>query len=183
MVDTNEQSVHFILDKVGRSSTPDVPTSPFGLTLGQLIGDAAFAKKHGTVLFLGGNDLRGFLNERVETRPAVPGLLGEQSDDARFSHLIIDTAAFAAGPWLGSDSGAFRELSEEIFEAGRVFRATGRIVILLRRPDFSPGEAFARIESTATCTFDNIPGIDFEEGARQSKLWISLQDFVKSQKG
>jgi len=177
MIESCYQTAREILSKVGRSATPKVSESLFGISHGELIGDGMFATNHGSVLGVCHSDLSGFLADENSFRFGTPGLLREQAEDTRFSHLLIDVGAFRAGPWIGADSGAYPNLSEEIFDAGRIFRASGRIVILLRRPSYVPGIAYPRIESTSTCLFNEIPEVDLEEGATQSSVWRMLHQF------
>lgn len=160
-----------VLHRIGRASTPDVPTSPFGVTLGQLLGLPAQVD-HGAVVIGPPRTV-----EAVETAvPILVGLPGALCDQVRVEGvdaLIIDWSAFSNGPWLGANSHAAHALSEEIFEAGRILRSAGALVYGLP-PALVESSTDARLLSTCTVNIREIPTADLEERAPQSPLWEAL---------
>lgn len=163
---------------LGRASTPTVPSSSFGITNLSVIGKAATAPEKNSALVVGGRELLSQWPQYLPYRAAVPGLAQEQAEDENFSAMVIEVSAFSEGLWLGADSGSYLTMSEEIFEAGRKFRATGRSVILLNSGSHTLGTAFPRIESTSTINLSEVPPEDLEEGAAQSSLWNFLVSFL-----
>lgn len=161
-----------VLATVGRASTPPVKPSSFGITRGALIGlDEHQAHAHAVVV--GAHDLLTELPAGVEAVCGVPGLLLEQVRLPRVRTLVIDWRAFTAGPWLGANTHAALSLTEELFEAGRIMRASGRQVIGIPvRPFLGSGDA--RILSTCTVDMTKVPAVDLEEGAPQGALWTAL---------
>lgn len=172
-----ESNLDAILAAVGRVSTPKVPTNPFGLTRGALLG---VPDTHAgvTAVVVGGQDLVRRVAAVTPAVQAVPGALPEQVDVPSVTTLVIDWEAFRAGPWLGANTHAAAGLKEEIFEAGRRMRATGRLVLGLPvRPLVATGDA--RLLSTCTQDLTRIPDVDLEEGAPSSPLWEVLTDTLR----
>lgn len=161
-----------VLATVGRASTPPVKPSPFGITRGALIGIAEHQAGAHTVV-VGAHDLLPELPRSAEPVRGVPGLLREQMRLPLVSTLVIDWRAFSAGPWLGANTHAALGLTEELFDAGRILRASGRQVIgIPARPLLGSGDA--RILSTCTVDMTRVPAVDLEEGAPHSALWTAL---------
>lgn len=160
-----------VLHRIGRASTPDVPASPFGVTLGQLLGLPAQAD-HGAVV-IGSPRTVEAVETAVPTLVGLPGALRDQVDVAGVDALVIEWSAFSGGPWLGANSHAAHALSEEIFEAGRILRSAGALVYGLP-PALVESSTDARLLSTCTVNLREIPAVDLEERAPQSPLWEAL---------
>lgn len=167
-----ESNLDTVLAALGRASTPPVKDSPFGITRGGLMGLAG-AQGHARTVVVGSSPL---LKQIQQVSPAVaglPGVLVEQVDLELVDTLVIDWDAFLAGPWLAANTHAAFALMEEIFEAGRRMRATGRLVLgLPRQPLLASGDA--RLLSTCTVDVSAVPLVDLEEGAPQTPLWDVL---------
>ncbi|WP_237200110.1 hypothetical protein [Rothia nasimurium] len=168
-----------VLNRLGRSSTPAVPETPFGITLGQLIGTQV--QTNGTVLIIGTSELFRFLSSRnIQCTLAIPGTTAEQAADTNVVSLLIEADSFYKGAWLGADNGTSSFLVEEIFEAGRLLRARGGLVYLIPSKRHRRGPAYLKIESTTTTNLDEIPEIDLEEQAPQSIFWKSILEYLDS---
>lgn len=171
-----ESNLDTVLAALGRASTPPVKDSPFGITRGGLMGLAG-AQGHARTVVVGSSPL---LKQIQQVSPAVaglPGVLVEQVDLELVDTLVIDWDAFRQGPWLASNTHAAVSLKEEIFEAGRRMRATGRLVLGLPvHPLTATGDA--RLLSTCTVDLTAVPAADLEEQAPQSAVWQVLMDTV-----
>ena len=172
-----------LLESLGRSSTPPVKKNAFGLDFGNFLGPAMFPSSPNASLVIGTPALFDAWPSDNEAICGVPGLIAEQAANTQFSRLIIDAEAFYTGPWMGADSGGQRHLAEEIFEAGRIFRATGRSVFYLSCPVHGPEFDNAYIRSTSTVDLGDVPEVDLEEGAPQSSLWDYLRAVVDARYG
>lgn len=158
-----------VLTLIGRASTPPVPETPFGISRGALM-DLPATHADTRVVSVAEPVLTRRLQERIPTRAGVPGLLTEQVSLPEVSTLVIDWAAFAGGPWLGANTHSASSLIEEIFEAGRIMRATGRLVLgLPLRPLTATGDA--RLMSTCTVDMTAVPADDLQEGAPLTEAW------------
>lgn len=160
-----------VLHRIGRASTPDVPSSPFGVTLGQLLGLPARVD-HGAVV-IGSQRTVEAVESAVPTMVGLPGALRDQVSVSGVNALVIDWSAFSSGPWLGANSHAAHALSEEVFEAGRILRSAGALVCGLP-PSLVESSTDARLLSTCTVNIREIPAADLEERAPQSPLWEAL---------
>lgn len=172
-----------LLELLGRSSTPPVKKNSFGLSFSDFLGERMFPMSKNSTLLVASLPI---LDEWPEESPfvlGVPGLLAEQASHKSFSRLVIDEAAFNSGPWLGADSGAQHHLAGELFEAGRIFRASGRAVLFVPSPSEGPKFDSAYLRSTCTGDFSEIPTEDLEEGAPQSNLWSFLSLLVEKRYG
>lgn len=172
-----------LLESLGRASTPPVKRNNFGLDFGDFLGPAMFPKGPNSSLVVGAPGLFTSWPSDNEAVCGVPGLIKEQANHTNFSRLIIDAEAFYTGPWIGADSGGQRHLAEEIFEAGRIFRASGRSVFYLSSPHHGPEFDNAYVRSTSTVDLGNVPEEDLEEGAPQSSLWEYLRSVVEERYG
>ncbi|MEJ5998046.1 hypothetical protein [Corynebacterium sp. H130] len=176
-----ESNISSVLANLGRASTPTVKQSKFGITLGQLIPLNQEQLTQGRYLVVGSNSFWDFVGERADFVPGTPGLLAELAGERQFDALIIETGAFDEGQWLGADNGVARALAEELFEAGRVMRATGRNVFMVRDKNHFEGADYAYIQSTFTVRLHDIPEVDMEEQAPQSAVWDLLVRYVENQ--
>lgn len=168
-----------ILKKLGRSSTPPVPNTPFGVTLDQLIGTNI--DQVGTNLIIGTPTLENYLkNQNIAFTMATPGTAIAQASDERVISLIIEADAFHNGLWLGADNGTSGSLVDEIFESGRHIRARGGIVFLIPSKTHRRGPAYLKIESTTNTNLTEIPEVDLEENAPQSLFWNSILSYINS---
>lgn len=164
-----------LLDKLGRASTPVVPISKMGITLGKLMGTGVPSDCRELCVLMVGRRLEPNVRRAGYTPiVGVPGLLVEQAQDTQVAVLLIDECAFDSGTWLGADIGVSRVLGEEIFEAGRQLRATGRPVYFVPHPQRNDGVDLAYIRSTSTAIVGAIPEIDLEEQATQTPLWREI---------
>lgn len=161
-----------LLARLGRSSTPEVKQSPFGITLGSITKineDIA-----GNILIVSNQEtIKSVRNPEVYTF-GVPGMLVEQAKDTSFEYLIIDANAFNDGPWMGSDNGGNKHLADEIFNAGSTMRARGAMVFYIPRArgqNYMNGPEILRLISTSTVDLSRVPEVDLEEQAPQSELW------------
>lgn len=161
-----------VLANLGRAAAPPVRTNPFSLTRAGLLG-VAEEQSGARVVVVGPRFLLKAVSAAAPAVPGVPGVLPEQVDLPSVDTLVIDWRAFAEGPWLGADTHAAHSLTEELFEAGRRMRATGRMVLAIpRRPLTASGDA--RLLSTCTLDLTGIPAADLEEGAPHPPLWDVL---------
>lgn len=162
-----------VLKRVGRASTPPVPTTPFGITRGALLKiDQTHAKCE--VIIVGPPALVACLGQAARVAPGVPGALTEQVSMPNVTTLVIDWRAFSAGPWLAANTHAAKSLANEIFEAGRIMRASGRPVLgIPHRPFLHSADAYLFSTCTVDCTA--VPLDDLEEGAPHTRLWEALQ--------
>lgn len=167
-----------LLESLGRSSTPDVPASSFGITLSDLVKGGTGPTADNNLILLTTRNFKEFVKGNLSFVSGIPGMLTEQAEDKYVSHLIIEAKIFDEGPWVGADSGAFSNLREEIFEAGRKVRARGGLVILIPSLHRTPGIDYPRIESTANTILGSIPVSEFEENARNSKIWNLCQAYI-----
>lgn len=168
--DGPEPNLDRVLTLIGRASTPPVPETPFGISRGALM-DLPATHADTRVVSVAEPVLTRRLQERIPTRAGVPGLLTEQVSLPGVSTLVIDWAAFGGGPWLGANTHSASSLIEEIFEAGRIMRATGRLVFgLPLRPLTATGDA--RLMSTCTVDMTAVPADDLEEGAPMTEAWM-----------
>lgn len=169
-----------LLSRLGRSSTPEVKNSPFGITLGSITninelnpGDVLLISTHATIRELSDPHKYAF---------GVPGMLIEQAQDHRFKYLIIDSEAFDQGPWLGSDNGGNKHLADEIFTAGGLMRKRGAIVFFIPRHQeqkANNGPEIPRIMSTCTVDLSDIPELDLEEQAPQTQLFNDWTEIAR----
>lgn len=161
-----------LLARLGRSSTPEVKKSPFGITLGSITrinedipGNILTVSNPGTISSVKSPENYTF---------GVPGMLVEQAKDVSFEYFIIDANAFDNGPWIGSDNGGNKHLADEIFNAGSTMRARGAMVFYIPRSrdqSFLNGPEIPRLISTSTVDLSRVPEVDLEEQAPQSELW------------
>lgn len=166
-----------VLTAIGRASTPPVPESPFGISRGRLM-HLPWTHADVRAIVVGSASLLARVRSAVPAAAGIPGVLPEQVDLPGIEALIISWDAFDAGPWLGANSHAARGLTEEIFEACRRLRASGRLVLgLPERPLRSTGDA--RLLSTCTADLTDLDPVDLEEGATQSPLWTALLPTLK----
>lgn len=167
-----ESNLEQVLSAIGRASTPPVKESPFGITLNALT-DVHLSQAEVRAIVVGAPALVRRVEGVVSAAPGVPGMLTEQVTLPLVDTLVIDWDAFLAGPWLAANTHAAFALMEEIFEAGRRMRATGRLVLgLPRQPLLASGDA--RLLSTCTVDVSAVPLVDLEEGAPQTPLWDVL---------
>ena len=160
-----------VLHRIGRASTPEVPTSPFGITLGQLLA-LPTRVDHGAVV-IGAQRTIEAVQAVVPTLIGLPGALRDQVSVEGVDALVIEWSAFSGGPWLGANSHAAHALSEEIFDAGRILRSAGALVYGLP-PALVESSTDARLLSTCTVNLREVPDVDLEENATQSPLWEAL---------
>ena len=168
-----------LLELLGRSSTPPVKKNSFGLGFGNFLGEAMFPKMENASLLVASSQLKELWPKETPFVFGVPGLLEEQAHHENFSRLILYEEAFYSGPWLGADSGSQRHLAKELFEAGRIFRASGRAVLFVPSPTSGPKFDSSYLKSTCTGDLSNIPSEDLEEGAPQSDIWNFLSLLVE----
>lgn len=170
--DGPEPNLDRVLTLIGRASTPPVPETPFGISRGALM-DLPATHADTRVVSVAEPVLTRRLQEQIPTRAGVPGLLTEQVSLPGVSTLVIDWAAFGGGPWLGANTHSASSLIEEIFEAGRIMRATGRLVLgLPLRPLTATGDA--RLMSTCTVDMTAVPADDLQEGAPLTEAWTTV---------
>lgn len=168
-----------VLGSLGRAATPPVPARDEGPSLGRLTGVLGLVGP-ASVLVVG---LRPTLLRLRTVRPvvpAVPGITAEVAALPDIEALIVEARAFGSGPWLGADSHLSRHLSEEIFEAGRLLRSRGSQAFFIPNAPFA-GSMSARLRSTFTVDFAEVPPADYEEGARQSPLWRTIQSLMSEE--
>lgn len=183
MTGQTDKGVGQLLELLGRSSTPPVKKNNFGLGFRDFLGKCMFPASENSSLLVASEQMQ---NDWPEGRPfvlGVPGLIAEQAAHKDFSRLIIDEAAFCHGPWLGTDSGSQHHLASELFEAGRIFRASGRAVLYVPAPNDGPKFDSPYLRSTCTVDFSDIPSEDLEEGAPQSEIWNFLSLLVAKRYG
>lgn len=171
-------SVHALLSRLGRSSTPAVKESTFGISLGKLVGLHASPESPEKLLAVAPCEAVKQLQSQVSVIFGSPGLLREQASSGQISYMVIDCTAFDSGPWLGADNGGNTHLAEEIFDAGRQIRARGGVVFIVTPPARIGGPDFARIFSTSTVDILDVPEEDLEEDAPQSALWQAVQQLA-----
>lgn len=179
MIDKNLDK---LLTRLGRSSTPDVKENQAGLTYGSFLESAIQPQHPDSSLVIGSDTLWSRWPADAPAVHAMPGSLTGQAENLSFSRLVIDAEAFRSGPWLGSDTGGNQHLADEIFEAGRIFRATGRFVLWLPGQG-AEGFSTARIRSTSSVDLSSIPEVDLEEDAPQSSMWNVLTEIVEERMG
>lgn len=167
-----------VLGALGRASTPDVAQSNFGITLGQLLG-IEFTHRDSEVIVVGSELLLTTLGAVARCMRGIPGLLPEQVSLPHVYALVIDWDAFDHGPWLGANTHTTKSLSDELFEAGRLLRARGKMVLGIPRRACK-GTADAYLLSTCTVDLTNVPDVDLEEGARNSSLWDTALAYTQS---
>lgn len=165
-----------VLAAIGRASTPEVAKFDEGPSLGTLTRTTVGIAP-GSVLFVGVDASKTVIRRHHPVVIGVPGMLIEQASQTTIETLVIDAAAFDSGPWIEADDHQSRHLAEELFEAGRILRSRGGQCWLLPRPA-PDGSMTARLRSTATADFGDLPGADYEEGAAQSPLWTALVELV-----
>lgn len=175
-----KDNVSILLENLGRASTPPVKESPFGITLGSLIGLGTAPLSSTHTLVIGSKSFLEFAHQQGFTLTlAVPGIAPEQAADPSITAMVIDVDAFNEGSWLGADDGTSKLLAEQIFEAGRVLRSKGKNVFWIPSSRYTRGCYYARIKSTSTIDITHIPEVDLEEQAPQSPLWNLLQTYVE----
>lgn len=162
-----------LLRSLGRASTPPVKESRFGLDLHSLLQDPNGSGVPDALAVAAPATL-ALLREPLDVEAAIPGAAALQAQRTQATVLIIDEEAFDAGPWMGADSGVGRQLADEIFEAGRIFRETGRSVLALASPQRSQGPNWRLIDATTTQWMNQIPDTDLEEHAVQGRVWGEL---------
>lgn len=177
MTDHELGDVTQLLHQMGRSSTPPVPDSDFGITRLHLVFGSGNADAT-EILTVAGSALLERLRSVAPASAGIPGMLAEQAGQPSVVCLIIDELAFHQGPWLGAASGAYHRLAEDIFEAGRVVRARGGNVLYVPAPGLGVGADLPRIRSTATDVITEIPEDHFEENAPQSAVWQVCTDYA-----
>lgn len=171
-----ESNLDVVLAKVGRASTPPVKASPFGITLGSLLGVPRVVQAPAAVV-LGTGRTREAVSHAATVIPGVPGALREQVAVPGVTSLVIDWAAFEGGPWLAANSHGARALSEEIFDAGRHLRASGAVVYAVPLGEMETSTD-RYLLSTCTVNIGDIDPADLEEEAPQSLLWHALIDLA-----
>lgn len=162
-----------VLARIGRASTPSVRESPFGITLGTLLSLPRAVQAPAAVV-LAPASVREALASVCTVITGVPGVLRDQVAIDGVTALVIDWAAFDAGPWVEANSHGARALSHEIFDSGRIMRASGRSVYGLTRGAME-SSTDAYLLSTCTVDLRDIPAVDLEEQAPQSGLWNELR--------
>lgn len=167
-----------VLTAIGRAAAPPVPKIDNGPSLGALTGANRLVDP-GSVLFIGTAALADRIQEHRSAVPGVPGMLTEIAANPSVETLVVEGQAFRTGPWIGADDHQSRHLAEEIFEAGRIFRARGGQAWFVPTAELR-GSLSARVLSTFTARLDDIPEDDLEEGATQSKLWSALVDLTRN---
>lgn len=175
-LDGPPSNLDVVLARIGRASTPPVKESPFGITLGKLIGLPGTVDAPAAVV-VAPPSTREALSEVCRVITGVPGVLREQVAIDGVTALVIDWAAFHGGPWIGANTHGARALSHEIFDAGRLMRASGRSVYGLTGGAMeSSTDAYLR----STCTVDlrDVDPFDLEEQAPQSTLWHTLNEVM-----
>lgn len=169
-----------LLSRLGRSSTPEVKNSPFGITLSSITNINELSL--GDILLISTHDTIRNLNEPHKYAFGVPGMLIEQAQDQRYRYLIIDSEAFDQGPWLGADNGGNKHLADEIFTAGGLMRKRGAIVFFIPRYQDHKGNngpEIPRIMSTCTVDLSDIPDLDLEEQAPQTQLFNDWTEIAR----
>ncbi|MGR6090122.1 hypothetical protein [Brevibacterium sp. CSND-B09] len=165
-----------VLAAIGRASTPEVAKFDGGPSLGALTRTTVSIAP-GSVLLVGVDDSKAVIRRHHPIVIGVPGMLIEQASQTTIDTLVIDSAAFDCGPWIDADDHQSRHLAEELFEAARILRSRGGQCWLLPRAA-AGGSMLARLRSTATADFGDLPVAEYEEGATQSPLWTALVELV-----
>lgn len=173
----HDASVLALLAKLGRASTPPVKKSSFGITLKGMLKPAE-ATAPSSILVSTPESFHA-LPEPAGYQFGIPGVITEQAAQDCVTRLVIDAMAFHSGPWLGTDNGGNKHLADEVFEAGRLIRARGGIVMFLPDPSTTAGPELARIRSTATIDLSRIPEEDLEEEAPQTVDWQYWANMAK----
>lgn len=165
----HDPSVLALLAKLGRASTPPLKKSSFGITLNGMLKPAETTTP--SSILVSTPESFHILPEPATYQFGIPGVLSEQAAEDCVTRMVIDAAAFHSGPWLGTDNGGNKHLADEVFEAGRLIRARGGVVMFLPDPSTTDGPEIARIRSTATVDLSHIPAEDLEEKAPQTGDW------------
>lgn len=161
-----------VLTAIGRAAAPPVRATDDGPSLVTLTG-AGQRVEPGSVLFIGSTHVAARIRDQRPVVPGVPGMLVEMATNRSVDTFVVEGDALRHGPWLGADDHQSRHLAEEIFEAGRLLRTRGGQAWFIPTANLR-GTMAARLLSTFTAHLGEIPDIDFEEGATQSRLWTAL---------
>lgn len=170
-----------LLERLGRSATPQVPSNEQNLSLRRLLSDGevgSMSEESGCMIRgLLSSELLDELKNRWTTSSAIPGDSYQALAADYAGVVIIDRESFRQGPWFGADDYSGRALGEEVYEYCKRARVSGTPVYYVDSAGPARGLT-ERLRSVVDVVLPMGEVDDMEEGAAVSELLLALDEFA-----